>query len=243
MLTSSMVRMTKGAAASIILLLIAEPAGGNQEWIERYTGYTDKSVSQALKFLLEVGVVSQAGPRGEYIYRLVTAERQLPLPVEEIEEGNLTTEITEKDEQEEKSIFFEKIESENLRLAALLASGSSLTSQESSLNNLLPLEEAVESEKFRLEKVLDRHGIRNPARARLLAGNYEYEMVLAHLLFSDNGGQAIYRIENDWPIDRKRYRDWWGFHCPDCLQERSACECTFEDDEEIDEEIGKENTR
>ena len=56
MLTASTVRAVKGAAASIILLLMVDPRGGNQEWLERYTGYTDKPVSAALSFLFENGM-------------------------------------------------------------------------------------------------------------------------------------------------------------------------------------------
>ncbi|HWR66993.1 MAG TPA: hypothetical protein VN364_12830, partial [Bellilinea sp.] len=88
MLTASMVRGLKGAAASIILLLMTEPRGGNQEWLERYTGYTDKPISAALSFLFENGMIVKTGDRGEYSYRLAGETRQLPLSLDQLGDGS-----------------------------------------------------------------------------------------------------------------------------------------------------------
>lgn len=88
MLTATTVRMVKGAAASIILLLMTEPRGGNQEWLERYTGYSDKPVSTALSFLLENGMIVKTGDRGEYSYRLAGETRQLPLSPDHLGDGS-----------------------------------------------------------------------------------------------------------------------------------------------------------
>ncbi len=249
MLNAAVVRMTKGAAASIILLLVAEPMGGNQEWIERYTGYTDKSVSQALAFLIEQGLVMKSGNRGEYRYRLATAEHQLPLPVEELEgpEPELTTEFTESTETKDENEVgknFEEIESENLRLDPLASSGSLTKPVKSSDDIQLPLARSSgESEKFRLERLLDRHEVNNPARARLLAGSYAYDLVLGHLVTAANAGQAIWRIENGWQVPRERWQAWRQDHCPDCEQYRSGCTCEDELDDEDEENDSPEGVR
>lgn len=233
MLTASLVRMTKGAAASIILLLLAEPAGGNQEWIERYTGYTDKPISQALGFLMEIGIIGQAGERGAFRYFLANQEKQLPLPVD----ASL--------------IFFNQIESESFRLDPLEESGSSGSPDLDSSRNLpLPDSGARESEKFRLdasspcrglERLLDRHEVRNPARGRILAARFDADFVQAHLVQAENVGLAIWRIEHNWPIDAAKWREWRGSHCQDCEQYRHQCVCEpdeddpDEDDQEFEE--------
>lgn len=196
MLTSSMVRMTKGAAASIILLLIAEPAGGNQEWIERYVGYSDKTVSQALMFLIEQGIVTKAGNRGEYCYQLATAEKQPPLPVEE-----LATENTEEEEINIKEEVEEQIESENFRLAVKKKKKIQINQHR---DDLLLLTNPLESEKFRLNFAeLQAQGIQDPALSELAGlAHVTPELIKGHCLPDVDLSLAIYRIRKNYAVKK-----------------------------------------
>jgi len=53
--TNQMVRELKGPALSVVVLLILNPGGVSQEFLERSSGYTDKPISQALAYLAETG--------------------------------------------------------------------------------------------------------------------------------------------------------------------------------------------
>lgn len=59
----AVVKECKGAALSILVLLATNQQlrGGAvaQEWLERHSGYTDKTVSQALVYLRETGRITQ----------------------------------------------------------------------------------------------------------------------------------------------------------------------------------------
>jgi hypothetical protein len=247
-LTALQVRALAGVPATILLLLMSEPTGGNQEWIERYTGYSDKPVKHGLELLVELGLVTRAGKRGSYVYRLATKERQLPLPIDQIEAGDEPEIIdaaasdapapaNELPEPEETAP--EKIESEKFRLAPLASSSRSLNLD--SRKDLLPPEsrKAVEPENLRLAALLDRHQVRDPARSRLLSGGYDPETVEAHLWLSDSVGQAIYRIEHNWPVEWYKWRDWQQYHCRECggtLYDGYHCaNCDFDDDEGADD--------
>ncbi len=201
MLTAAMVRMVKGAAASILLLLMTEPAGGNQEWIERYTCYTDKPVSQALAFLMETGMITRSGERGVYTYRLASGAQQLPLPVELLPDDQTVSTETVEETAELAPVHQtdEKIESETFRLDPL-ASSRSIQNLESR-DPPLPDSRACESEFFRLNlQALDEHNIREPARSRLARlAHVTPGTVRYHCGTAKNSGQAIYRIEHNWP--------------------------------------------
>lgn len=76
--TNQMVRELKGPALSVVVLLILNPGGVSQEFLERSSGYTDKPISQALAYLRETGriVKTRAG------WSLI-AGLQLPLTYQE----------------------------------------------------------------------------------------------------------------------------------------------------------------
>lgn len=76
-LTNQVIRECKGAAMSVLVLLILNPGGVTQEFLERYSGYTDKPVSQALAYLQETGRVVHTRSGWQ-----LTAGMQLPLPLE-----------------------------------------------------------------------------------------------------------------------------------------------------------------
>jgi hypothetical protein len=71
-----MVRELKGAPLSIIIALGLVHQRVNQEWIERSTGYSDKSISQALQYLREVELVDETRTGWQLIKENV---KQLPL--------------------------------------------------------------------------------------------------------------------------------------------------------------------
>lgn len=188
MLTASAVRMVKGAAASIILLLMTEPRGGNQAWLERYTGYTDKPVNQALAFLLENGMIIRTGDRGEYAYRLAGNAMQLPLPVDQLVEPSGTEPTTN------------EIESEIFRLDPLASRFNQNQELEESIKPLARAE--TEPEIFRLNmQALDKAGIREPARSRLARLDHVTpQLIRYHCGAAPNPGLAIYRIEHRWRV-------------------------------------------
>lgn len=72
-----MVRELKGAPLSILLILRIVHQPVSNEFIEGATGYTDKPVRKALKYLQEIGLVVQ-NSKG---WILSTGGQQLPLPL------------------------------------------------------------------------------------------------------------------------------------------------------------------
>lgn len=70
-----LVRECKGAALSILIILSLVHQTVSQEFLERWSGYTDKPISQALKFLEECQRVIRC--RGGW--RLSEGAEQLPL--------------------------------------------------------------------------------------------------------------------------------------------------------------------
>jgi len=203
MLTASMVRMIKGAAASIILLLMTEPRGGNQEWLERYTGYTDKPISNALSFLLENGMIFKTGDRGEYSYRLAGGITQLPLSPDLLGDG-LKDEPTPDDSNPVDVLEIapvaavDKIESEIFRLDPLASRSNQ--NLEPGINPLA--RDPGQSEIFRLNlAAIDQFGIREPARTRLAKLKHVTpRLVQYHCAHADKLGQAIFRIEHNWKV-------------------------------------------
>lgn len=217
MLSAATVRMVKGAAASIILLLMTEPRGGNQEWLERYTGYTDKPVSQALSFLVENGMIIRTGDRGEFSYRLAGNSLQLPLPVDQLEEPEEPDEHLELPEPstEPEPATSDEIESEIFRLDPLASSG---INQSLDSGDIKPLARAApESEIFRLNlETLDAVGIREPARSRLARLDFVTPRAIRyHCSKAPNLGLAIYRIEHQWRV----HDDWIDPTSDEDLQE------------------------
>jgi len=75
----------KGAKLAILWLLLATRKPQTQEWLERHSGYTDKTVSQAIAFLAETQRITKT------IYGWVISEGfqlSLPLPIDELSRRN-----------------------------------------------------------------------------------------------------------------------------------------------------------
>jgi len=74
-----MVRELKGAGLSIVIALGLVNQRVSQEWLERATGYTDKTVSQALQYLEENGLADHTGSGWQLSSNKA---RQLVMPLE-----------------------------------------------------------------------------------------------------------------------------------------------------------------
>ncbi len=53
------IRELKGAPLSVALLLTLNPAPASQDWLERASGYTDKPIQQACRYLQEQGLAEK----------------------------------------------------------------------------------------------------------------------------------------------------------------------------------------
>jgi len=80
-LSAVMVRSMKGAAASILLLFMAEQRALSQGEMRRYTAYGDEAINDALLLLRDQGLVVQTG---RYSWALLAdGTRQLPIGAED----------------------------------------------------------------------------------------------------------------------------------------------------------------
>lgn len=73
-------RSMKGAPASVLLAFVFTRRPMTNQELQRWTGYSEESITQATHLLLDLGWVSAQGPRGPWT---MTAERQLPLMASE----------------------------------------------------------------------------------------------------------------------------------------------------------------
>ncbi len=215
-----MVRLLKGAAISLLTALrLAETVGlGPQSnaMLERATGYSDKSVAQGLALLEEYGLVR----RGRTGWLLAGGAVQLPLalptqaepgaaaglpagPVPPEEHAGEPAPV--EPPASESSAGRKHSGAENFRPTS---SGSRFQSLDSRENLPQPDSSASETEKFRqVLAELDRNGIRDPARRRLARlPHVTLDLVRYHCATAGTSGQAIYRIENNWPIEERWQR-------------------------------------
>ncbi len=217
-LTSMMVRALRGAPITVLVLMILDKGPMAMKLIRAQSGYSQDKIQEAIEALSEYGLVNQVG---RYTWQAMIGAEQLALGMEEeaLDAVNKEKEIRS-----------------DISGAGSLVVVVKPINQESSKEILQQQDSrAASSENIGLEELLDRHGMRNPARKRLLAANYAYDLVQAHLVLSENVGQAIYRIEHNWPVDREKWRYWLSMHCPDCENYRSACTCEpLQDEDEWD---------
>jgi hypothetical protein len=192
MLTAAMIRGLRGATAQILLLFLVQPGGGNQAWVERFTGCTDKTVSKSLDYLVEIGLVVRTGQRGDNDYRLAGGAINLPLPLELLGENAAETEPSPAEDESE---------SENLRLDPLESrSLTTSSSQESESDSSLE----SEPEKFRLE-ILAAAGIREPALSEIASdARISTREIQYHLQNAPGPGAVVWRCLHGWKVPR----DW-----------------------------------
>jgi hypothetical protein len=207
-LSSLQFRALKGAPATILLLFLFEKKTLSQEYISRNTGYSGKSVHEAVMVLRDFGLIS---PSGRYEWALTNGAQQLPL-------GAVLGDGDEAIEQDETT----PDRTENLRPNPSSSSSRYLIDLTPEVNPL-PLPERNSPEKLRPDPpnpeilaVLDEHGVREPARSRLARlAHVTPELVDYHCKTAQNTGLAIYRIEKNWAVKTeaepgKYYEDEFG---------------------------------
>ncbi len=193
-LTVSMVRTLKGCPLAVLMVLLLEQKPVGAGYIERHSGYSDKSVLAALELLADYGLVSR---NDRYHWQITAGAAQLPLMPEA-----LPAPETEPAEPTDESGTRNNSESEILRVDC--------SSSSRSINSIQvvnpPLLERAEPEKLRVAVLaeLDAAGIREPKRGKIAAiPGITAELVRYWVEHSENIGQAIYRLEHGWRIPAK----------------------------------------
>ncbi len=83
-LTATLVRALRGAPITVLVLMAIERRPLNLEYLRRHTGYTDKTVHDAVGLLSDYGMVAQTG---RYTWQIAAGAQQLPLMVEPLPAG------------------------------------------------------------------------------------------------------------------------------------------------------------
>jgi len=218
--TALQVRALKGCPISIIMLFLIERRQLSQEYLRRYTGYSDEAVHDAVDVLAEFGILQAAG---RYEWALVDGIKQLPLPVALEAEGDPEIEriaiqaddvIPEEPEQED----LEPELDNTCPVSSVIIGPNPLASSSRSLinnprENLLLARAASSGKSGANSRMADnlaelaRHHIREPAKSRLARLEHVTpELIRAHCE-GKPPGQAIYRIEHNWPVEKKEDGD------------------------------------
>jgi hypothetical protein len=210
------VRSIKGASASILLALLFTGRPMTNQELQRWTGYSESTISQATHMLLDLGWLSALGPRGPWT---LTPGRQLPLGVEPASpeiRGSLPTAL---------KLPRRRIHGSRRRLRVTDGSsheiqGSSLSSSSSSRGENLISSTHPQNKKEDPEDdddanqdpgflenraALHKAGIREPAAGRLARlAHVNPAYIAAHVgQAAAQGlplGTAIYRIKHGWPV-------------------------------------------
>jgi hypothetical protein len=205
--SSTMVKTLKGAPLSVLILLAMAKTPLSAQYLERESGYSDKAVNSALLYLADHGLITR---NGRYAWQIANGVKALPLmieieaPTEEIPESEnvgaqttLEEEITSVDSGSRRNS-----ESEKFRLP-VPSSSSSLTSINPK-DLELPLLDAAESEKFRVDanqRACQDAGIGEPTRSTLSKLEHvTAQLIRYHANTAPNLALAIYRIRKGWKI-------------------------------------------
>ncbi len=222
--TASMVRTLKGAPISCLMLMamIGQPVSA--QYLERNSGYSDKSVGAALLLLQDYGLITR---NERYVWRIAINVRQLPLMVlsdEEMDQTDLQVECEVEAAPNEIQGNLDKnggtrkfSDSENFRVHSSSRS-IDLTTKELTE---LPLLGAADPENFRVAENLeacDRFGIREPKRSTISKLKFvNPRMISFHCSTVKDIALAIWRIEHEYRVK------------PDWIDplERNVCAQTF----------------
>lgn len=202
MLTAAIVRALRGAPITVLMLMMIERQPLTLGYIRRHTGYTDKVIHDAVMLLQDYGMAVQTG---RYTWQIAAGVQQLPLgealpAPEEIETPSQIDEpAADQDVIETAANDLTILGRNNSDLNPLASSGFNQILESGNL--LLPDSRAASSEFFRANlRALDEHNIREPARSRLARlAHVTPGTVRYHCGTAKNSGQAIYRIEHNWP--------------------------------------------
>lgn len=206
-----MIRALKGAPLSCLMILALSGQPLNAQYLERTSGYSDKTVNSALLLLEEYGLVSR---NGRFTWQITDGARQLPLMTPEISESAVPAAVeispdAEIEAENDAQVGTRKnSESEILRLPS-----SRLINQDNQEVKDPPLIRAADPENLRLaenQAECDRFGIREPKRSRIsVLAHVDARMIAYHCQTADNIGLAIYRIEKGWRV-KKGWEDLGG---------------------------------
>jgi len=236
--TPMMIRGLKGAPISCLLAFIVMRQVLNTQELVRTTGYSDKSVADALAVLSDFGLITR---NGRYGWQLADGVAQLPLAVlSGEEEPEAEPAVVPADQMAIDVLAVEEVSTivvtepvtekgtENFRITSL---ASGLTRQESSQENYPDLDSRSDPEKLRVNQAyaaLEVAGIRDPARSRLAKlPHVTGKLVRYHVQTASSLGLAIYRIEHNWKI-----RDNWA---DADAPERFAVQSTGADTQPLDD--------
>ncbi|NMC84314.1 MAG: hypothetical protein GYA58_03410 [Anaerolineaceae bacterium] len=214
-LTSLQVRALKGAAASIVLLFLAERRPLNQEYMRRFTGYSAENIHDGVMLLADAGMLIQTG---RYTWALDDGTyQQLPLYADgldapepahaQVDDEQAVIDIDEDTSPDVPDTLYTSV-------APKIGAGSLASSRDLNINhnteNLLLASGRISSDFSGADfqdqtsenlAALNRYHIRDPARLRLAGmAHVTPALVEYHCTHSESPGQAIYRIEHNWPV-------------------------------------------
>lgn len=202
--TTRMLRELKGAPLSCIIAMSIAGQAVSAGYLERNTGYSDKSVNDALLYLQENGYITR---NGRYAWCICMDAQQLPLMTlpEETDPNLAAYEEADRENNLECESTRRNSDSENFRVPST-SSSRSLTSFNQQDQLLLPGTD--DPEKFRVAENLtacDRFGIMEPKRSALCRlAHVTTRLIDYHCAKAENIRLAIYRIEHNWKVPR----DW-----------------------------------
>lgn len=172
----ALVRALKGAPLSCLFAMMIANQPVTEQWLCSITGYTDKSISSALTSLKEFHLAAQpAGDRHPWI--LTQDAQQLPISLPQIGPSSDN--------------------SEKFRIAPSSSSGGDINPINQVEDNTLL--EPDDPEFLRIVETCKRLGIMGKKRLELAQAGYDPEYIQYHVYHSESLGQAIWRIQNDWP--------------------------------------------
>jgi len=201
------IRALKGAALSIVILGLLDQQPHRAEWFERMSGYTDKPISKALKYLSEISYMLKV-PAGWMIatdqqLRLREKSRNNSEKIEKV--GIIPRKSRNNSENLPPSSSSRYINTNNKEILDL----TTTTRDQKSRNN---------SDFEKKLKTCFELGIKNPKASMIAEMDEITEEEIRQHVEDANGavGLAIYRIEHGWkPKARKKAKPKLCLDCRD----------------------------
>ena len=234
-----MVRELKGAPLSILFALSIVQQRVSQAWLERSTGYTDKTIAQALGYLHEISLVdwTSAG------WQLTGEAKQLPLPLQ-LEENVADEEVIAEENSDD------SCQTRRISDPFIIINDSEVEEEEINNNNNLKRAGGRKNSDSEVFNALTRAGIVGKKRKLLAESEWvtveSVENWEAHLkrekgsdykpglliTYLESGAVAPEPVELDeWGQPRKDYRKGLielGMNCGSCGFAWANCECEEE---------------
>lgn len=211
-----LVRALKGAPLSVYMVLLVMRQPASAEYLAMYTDYSPNVVAQALTYLTDTGLVRRNGRTSGWM--LVDGATQLPLPadnaahvdkpvdkpVDKLPERTSDSEVQSSESEVRRSSLVDR--SIDITRDENLASLEQPTSNSESPEPDFPEPDAGEEDS--IASLLDKADVRDPKRTEILRmKGITPDMVRYHLATSQNTGQAIYRIQHRWRVNREMNED------------------------------------